>query len=89
MNDGIHTPLEICAGDEFTNGILQDFLNQDLQEAQQSKNKAERRVLEVMAGYGRNLPTLKKWFDNIELMDGCKELTDLIEEGIPKTTCYI
>ena len=22
-------------------------------------------------------------------MDGCKEMTDLIEEGIPKTTCYI
>jgi hypothetical protein len=41
-------------------------------------------VLEAMAGYGRNVPILKEKFNNIELLDGSKEMVALMPQDVTK-----
>ena len=42
----------------------------------------QKRALEVMAGYGRNLPALELFFklSNVELQDGCKDLLEIAQK---------
>ena len=77
-------PLEACVADEFTNQVTQDWLRDALISLDwPTKGRADR-VLEVLAGYGRNYSVLAKMFRNIEMLDGSVEMVKRMPEGVTK-----
>ena len=60
----------MCVGTEATNSLLKQWLERTIQEIDWSFDKKGDKVLEVMAGYGRNYSVLDKKFNHIEMLDG-------------------
>ena len=54
IRENKETPLQACTGDEFTDEILKDWLERTLQSIDWPFEKLGEKVLELMAGYGRN-----------------------------------
>ena len=53
-----------------------------------TKGRADR-VLEVLAGFGRNYSVLAKMFRNIEMLDGSEEMVKRMPDGVTKHQQYI
>ena len=68
------TALQACISDEETDKITRGWLSETLTTLYGPKRRRNDKVLEVMAGYGRNVPVLQEKFNPIELLDGSKEM---------------
>ena len=89
IRENKETPLQACTGDEFTNEILQDWLERTLQSIDWPFEKMGEKVLEVMAGYGRNYEVLAQKFEQVEMLDGSEELSKINRHPVVKHVQYI
>ena len=55
--------IQIVIGDEETNSLMKGWLEKTIKEAEWYFDSRGNRVLEVMAGIGRNYEVLAKWFE--------------------------
>ena len=89
LADKGETPLEACIGDEETDQITQDWLEQALFKLEFNFKTIGGRVIEVMSGMGRHYHLLKKKFMNIEMLDASKEMMKANVHPVIKHECYI
>ena len=83
------TLVQVCIGDEETNEILKDWLGRTLQEIDWPFEKKGEKVLELMAGYGRNYEVLAKKFKHVEMLDGSAQLTQKNPHPVVKHVEYV
>jgi len=67
------TAEQVVCGDTETNKALKEVLSFELMAVYQAKPKKHDRVLELMSGYGRNFPVLKRFFKQIEMLEQSQE----------------
>ena len=70
-------PLVACVGNEATDDITKRWLEDVLCSLNWSEGSKGDKIMELMAGYGRNFPVLTKFFHLVEMLDGSKEMTKL------------
>ena len=63
------SPFKASVGDKETDQYMKAKLKELLNIACKSSNVKQDRVLEIMAGCGRNYSVLKEYFHNIEMLD--------------------
>jgi len=89
IRENKETPLQACTGDELTDEILKDWLERTLQSIDWPFEKMGEKVLEIMAGYGRNYEVLAKKFEQVEMLDGSEELSNKNQHPVVKHVEYI
>ena len=79
----------MATGDDVTDRVTRDWLSQVFIDLNLSGRRRKERILEVMAGWGRNVPVYQNIFEHIELLDGSDGMADLMPDGVDVVPCKI
>ena len=69
--------------------MTKNWLEMSLMPVGSTLSHKESRVLELMAGYGRNYSVLKKYFKEIEMLDASVEMNKANNHPVKKHKMYI
>lgn len=89
LTKGEQTPLKACIGDAATDEITKKWLEAALLSLRWRPPRQGHKVLELMAGYGRNYSVLKERFRHVEMLDGSEEMMKRNEHEVTKHRKYI
>ena len=74
IREGIEDLMTTAIGDHHTDELTRKWLTAVFRDLGFDKEHPHNRILEVMAGWGRNVPVYKDCFRFIELLDGSDEM---------------
>ena len=74
IREGIEDLMTTAIGDAHTDELTREWLAAVFQDLGFEKEHPHDRIIEVMAGWGRNVPVYKDCFRYIELLDGSDEM---------------
>ena len=74
IREGIEDLMTMAIGDDHTDELTRQWLTAVFRDLGFDKEHPHNRILEVMAGWGRNVPVYKDCFRFIELLDGSDEM---------------